>query len=158
MDWRHLVGAARLLAGQTGYLPLGRPRQAMLKRAVSTAYYALFHALCYSNANAIAGSAPGSPPYPLAWSRTYRALEHGPASQRMNRQAGNMSLALQDFASAFITIQGHRHRADYDPEARFRRSDVVNLISRTETAIETLFAASTAERRTLAVVVLMLDR
>lgn len=158
MDWRHLIEAARLLAGQTGYLSPGRPRQVMLKKAVSIAYYALFHALCYSNANAIAGRSPGSPPYPLAWVRTYRALEHGPASQRMNRQAGNMSFALQDFGIVFSAMQAHRHRADYDPESRFLRSDVVNLISRTETAIETLFTVSPAERRTLAAIVLMRDR
>lgn len=157
MDWRHLIEAARLLAGQTGYLLPGRPRQVMLKRAVSTAYYALFHALCYSNANAIAGRA-GSTPYPLAWVRTYRALEHGPASQRMNRQADNVSSALQDFEIVFRAMQGHRQMADYDPEARFLRSEVVNLISRTETAIETLFAVSATERRTLAAIVLMRDR
>ena len=130
----------------------------MLKRAVSTAYYALFHALCYSNANAVAGRAPGSPPYPLAWVRTYRALDHGPASQRMNRYAGNMPFALQDFGIFFNTMQGHRHRADYDPESRFLRSNVVNLVNRAETAIEALFSVSPAERRTLAAIVLMRDR
>ena len=158
MDWRHLIEAARLLAGQTGWPTLGRPRQVMLKRAVSTAYYALFHALCHSNANAIAGRVPGGPPYPLAWVRTYRALEHGPASQRMNRQGSNVSSALQDFRVVFDTMQAHRHRADYDPESRFLRSDVVNLINRTETAIETLSAVSATERRTLAAIVLMRDR
>ena len=83
MNWRHLIDAARLLAGQTGQMaPRGRPRQAMLKRAISTAYYAMFHALCHSNANALIGVSPG-PPYPMAWTRAYRALDHNFARERM---------------------------------------------------------------------------
>ena len=159
MDWRHLIDMAKLLAGQTGVPAQGRPRQAMLKRAVSTAYYALFHALCYSNANVLTGRAAGRPPYPLAWTRTYRAMDHGPASDAMRRQAGNMPVALRgNFMATFRFLQEQRHKADYDPEARFRRSEVVSLISRTETAIQTFFSASDTERRTLAPIVLMRAR
>ena len=157
MNWLHLIDTARLLAGQTGTSLRGRPRQVMLKRAISTAYYALFHALCYSNANTLFGRAAG-PPYPLAWLRAYRAIEHRSASQRMNQQAGNMSAASQNFGAAFLFLQEQRHRADYDPEARFRRSEVVNLISRAETAIQILLTADASERRTLAAIVLLRDR
>ena len=46
--------AARLLAGSSASSSAsGRPRQAMLRRAVSTAYYAMFHALCQSNADTL---------------------------------------------------------------------------------------------------------
>ena len=55
MDWRHLIDAARLLARQGGVTVRGRLRQTMLKRAVSAAYYSMFHALCRSNANALIG-------------------------------------------------------------------------------------------------------
>ena len=158
MDWRHLIDMAKLLAGQTGPPAPGRPRQAMLKRAVSTAYYALFHALCYSNANVLTGRAAGRPPYPLAWTRTYRAMDHGPASDAMRRQAGNMPMEILDFTITFRFLQEQRHKADYDPEARFRRSEVISLINRTETAIQTFFSANAAERRTLAAVVLMRAR
>ena len=54
MNWRHLIDAARILAGDSATRQMrGRPRQAMLKRAVSTVYYAMFHALCLSNANRV---------------------------------------------------------------------------------------------------------
>ena len=130
----------------------------MLKRAVSTAYYALFHALCYSNANVLTGRAAGRPPYPLAWTRTYRAMDHGPASDAMRRQAGNMPVEILDFTITFRFLQEQRYKADYDPEARFRRSEVVSLINRTETAIQTFFSANASERRTLAAIVLMRAR
>lgn len=156
MNWLHLIEAAKLFAGQIGAPTQGRPRQAMLKRAISTAYYALFHALCHSNANTLFGRAAG-PPYRLAWVRRYRAIEHRSASQRMNQQVGNMSVVSRNFGAAFIFLQEQRHRADYDPEARFQRSEVISLISRAETAIQTFLAAA-SERRTLAAIVLLRDR
>ena len=146
------------MAGQVGFLPQGRPRQVMLNRAVSTAYYALFYALCYSNASVLTGRTAGRPPYPLAWTRTYRAMDHGPASDAMRRQAANMPVALRNFIATFRFLQEQRHRADYDPEARFRRSEVVSLINRSETAIQTFFSANDSERRTLAAVVLLRAR
>ena len=48
MDWIELIRASRLLAS-------GQPSQEALRRAVSTAYYAMFHALATSNADLIAG-------------------------------------------------------------------------------------------------------
>ena len=41
MNWRHLIEAARLLAGAIDALP-GRPRQIMLGKAISVAYYAMY--------------------------------------------------------------------------------------------------------------------
>ena len=157
VNWRHLIEAAKLLAGQTGAPAPGRPRQAMLKRAVSTAYGAEFHALCSSNTNILTGISAG-PPYPPEWTRTYRATEQRSASDRMNRDAANTSPALQHFGATFSILQEHRHKADYDPEARFLRSDVVNLIVRAETAIQAFLAVSTAERRALATLVLLRGR
>ena len=43
MDWIELIRVSRLLAA-------GQPSQEALRRAVSTAYYAMFHALTTSNA------------------------------------------------------------------------------------------------------------
>ena len=50
MNWRNLMDSARGLAGQVEPQQPGRPRQEPLKKAVSAAYYAMFHALCRSNA------------------------------------------------------------------------------------------------------------
>ena len=158
MNWLHLIEAANLLAGLTGGpVPRGRPRQAMLKRAISTAYYAMFHALCQTNANALIGVSPG-PPYPMAWTRAYRALDHNFARERMVRHRSRVPAAVQTFALSFSDLQQQRHRADYDPESRFARSEVVNLIGRAETAIQGLLATNVAERRALAAIVLLRDR
>ena len=158
MNWRHLIEAASFLAGLTVQpAPRGRPRQAMLKRAISTAYYAMFHALCQTNANALIGVSPG-PPYPMAWTRAYRALDHNFARERLVRHRSRTPAAIQAFALSFSDLQQQRHRADYDPNARFLRSEVVSLIERAETAIQGVFAATDAERRALATIVLLRDR
>ena len=119
MNWRHLIEAARLLAGAIDALP-GRPRQIMLGKAISVAYYAMFHALCSSNAETLIGASP--PAGGLAWSRTYRALDHGAANNRMTQHIAILPPAIQTFARAFRDLQETRHIADYDPDAKFRRS------------------------------------
>ena len=61
-------------------------------------------------------------------------------------------------ATVFTILQEHRHRADYDPEAAYLRREVTSLIDRAETAIQAFFAASPADRRALATIVLLRDR
>ena len=66
----------------------GRPRQTELRRAVSAAYYALFHTLANSCATTLVGSTRANRDQ-TAWRQTYRSLEHGHAQ----RQCDNRSLA-----------------------------------------------------------------
>ena len=157
MNWMHLIEAAKLLAGATDAAAApGRPRQAMLKRAVSAAYYALFHALCFSNANTLTGTlSPGNRP---AWIRAYRALDHGSAKNRMEQHLADLPAGIQTFAGAFRILQEQRHKADYDPAARFRRSAVIRLIGRAEIAAQAFCEAEVAERRGLATLVLFRNR
>ena len=54
----------------------GRPLESDLRRAVSTAYYALFHGLAECCANELVGRNMRGQ---AAWVRTYRALNHGRA-------------------------------------------------------------------------------
>lgn len=56
MNPRDLIRIARQLASGAVGGNRGRPRQAELRRAVSAAYYAMFHALALSGANTLAGS------------------------------------------------------------------------------------------------------
>ncbi len=70
MNSRDLIETAR---GLTELSPRC-PSQANLRRAVSTAYYAVFHCLADAAANLFVGRSRGS-----AWPRVYRALEHGKA-------------------------------------------------------------------------------
>ena len=70
MNSRDLIETAR---GLTELSPR-RPSQANLRRALSTAYYAVFHCLAATVADALMGKGRSD-----AWHQTYRALEHGSA-------------------------------------------------------------------------------
>ena len=158
MNWRHLFDAARILAGGSGtQRRQGRPRQAMLKRAISTAYYAMFHALCSSNANLIAGQ-PMDPPTREAWTRAYRSLDHGPARSRLAGARTFQGSEVQQFVSAFTLLQQQRQNADYDPHSRYLREQVVTLIDLAESATEGLMATAAVARRPLAAMVLLRER
>lgn len=158
MNWHHLIDTARILAGDSSTRQRrGRPRQAMLKRAISTAYYAMFHALCHSNANVVAGQSTDTQTRD-SWTRTYRSLDHGPARQRMSQATGTMEPAVQRFAAVFAQLQQQRRLADYDPHSIYSRNQVFTLISAAETATEDLLNATPAVRRPLATLVLLRER
>ena len=157
MKWQHLIEMARLLAGQGALVTPGRPRQAMLKKAVSAAYYAMFHALCYSNANVLIGSSARATRLP-GWTRTYRALDHSAAKDRLLLHRSVASPGVQNFGTTFSALQENRHSADYDPNARFSRVYTVSLIDRAEDSIRAFLSTDDPERRELAAAVLMRGR
>ena len=102
----------------------GRPRQVTLKRAVSDAYYAMFHCLAESNANLIVGG-PNSNRSKGAWAQTYRALGHNEARSKCKNQ--NMMQRFPEeinrFADVFLTTQFKREEADYNPDSRLALDD-----------------------------------
>lgn len=132
----------------------GRPRQANLRRAVSTTYYALFHCLAACCADMLVGSA-GSDRSEQAWRQTYRALLHGPARQRCAHD--NIEWfpnEIQDLANVFVNMQTKRHSADYDPEAAFSKPEVIQDIDETENVIRQFPQASRKDRRAFAIYLL----
>ena len=159
MNWEHSIEAARMLAGSNASVPAsGRPRQAMLRRAVSTAYYAMFHALCQSNADALVGPSPSGPDAEL-WLDTYRTLEHRAAKNRLASYiSSRQDPAIRDFARTFGSMQEQRINADYDPIARFVRSQVMTFISRAEAATRAFCNVPAQTRRSLAVHLLVRRR
>lgn len=141
-----LIETSRRLA----QLGRSRPRQADLKRAVSTAYYAVFHALARCAADTLVGSGADA-----AWTQVYRSLEHGTAKNACRgAQAHGFPPDIVSFAGSFVELQEARHRADYDPGARYARPDVLALIAACELAIGKLQSASRADRKAFAVWVL----
>jgi len=80
-----------------------------------------------------------------AWRQTFRALEHGAAKNACMHRAivQQFPKAIEDFANSFVTLQQHRHAADYDPAERFKKSDVEADIDTAEDAIR-LFLAEPA--------------
>ncbi len=157
MDWQHLFDAARSLAGVSGTAAPGRPRQAMLKRAVSTTYYAMFHAICTSNADALIGTSPTGHDLNL-WVQTYRALDHRPAKDRLvsYRQHSPMP-EIRDFANVFGSLQANRLDADYNLRSVFTRFHVVRLIDGAE-AVTSVFVNIPARQRRLLATHLLVGR
>ena len=133
----------------------GRPREANLRRAVSTAYYALFHGLATCCADTIVGG-PGADRSQPAWRQVYRALQHGDARRRCERQAiRRFPNEIQDFANQFVLMQKERHRADYDPEGVFYKDEVVQNIADAEYQLSRFTRVPIKDRRAFAVYVLM---
>jgi len=141
-----LVATARRLAKASR----GKPRQADLKRAISTAYFALFHALARDTADLLVGVGPSRPD--KAWAQAYRALGHGFAKNACGQvRALGFPPAVCACADAFVTLQQARHDADYDPRHRVSRADAMAAIALAEQAIRDLRTAPRKYRLAFAI-------
>lgn len=127
-----------------------RPKQADLKRSVSTAYYALFHALAKNAADTIVGV--GKMRSDGAWTQVYRALDHGFAKNAC-KEIRNLGFPSEIISCAytFVQLQEARHRADYDPNERITRGDAQASIRNAAKAILDLSKADRSTRRAFAV-------
>lgn len=152
-----LIAIARQLAGGSGRR--GRPRQTDLCRAISAAYYAMFHTLAWCAADTLAGATRASRSQP-AWEQTYRALEHGHVrNQCQNRSAmSRFPQDIQRFGDHFVEMQRYRQYADYAPLTDFDRSRVAYLIDRTERTINSFNNLPVRDRRAFAIYVLFRTR
>ena len=109
-----------------------RPSQANLRRAVSTAYYAMFHFLTACAANSLIGRTRDS-----AWHQTYRALEHGKARRTCENQRAMAAFPpeVRKFADTFAALQKARQQADYALDGRYEKGDVCATIDIAEGTI-----------------------
>jgi uncharacterized protein (UPF0332 family) len=150
-----LIATAILLASGSQ----GKPVQAHLRRAVSTAYYALFHKLALCCADLLIGSSGAKRSKP-AWNQVYRSLEHGLAKQACEdkKTMAQFPAEIQDFANMFVAMQIERHDADYDPDKRFFKSAVIFSIAACSVTIDDLATAPIKDRRAFAVWVLFRKR
>jgi hypothetical protein len=113
-----------------------RPRQASLRRAVSSAYYALFHLLVAE------GSRQFSPAQPaLLRARFRRAFIHQNMQDVCRQFAANnpstttapllpdpLQSQLRQVSNAFVELQDARHDADYNLATTFTRFDVLQKV------------------------------
>ena len=133
-----------------------RPTQAGLRRAVSTAYYAMFHTLAASAADLLMGTSR-SP----AWHRVYRALEHGRARSacQRGRSMGEFPADIREFARVFVILQTERQQADYALDAEtYEASDVLEHIGSAERAIDGFARVDVESRRNFVAHVLFRQR
>ena len=151
-----LIATARRLVGQGRK---GQPRQADLKRALSTAYYAMFHAMCRNCADCLVGKSSANRSL-AAWTQAYRASEHGFAK----KQCKNVSVMIkfpseiQNFANKFMELQEKRHRADYNPIHKLSRSEALTEINTAEILIKKLHSSPIKDKKAFAVWTIMKQR
>lgn len=148
-----LLATARRLAKASA----SKPRQADLKRAVSTAYYALFHAMAKNAADMVVGA--GASRAEKAWRQVYRSIDHGFAKNACKEvRALGFPTGIIACADEFVSLQEARHSADYDPTYRLTRAETLTWVSRAEAAIKSLRGCSTKDRKAFAVQVLLKKR
>ena len=80
-------------------------------QAVSTVYYALFHALAECCADEFYNKNMRGQP---GWVRIYRGLNHRRAQEacRTRSEMRSFCVEIRDFASHFVYLQDQRHQAD----------------------------------------------
>jgi uncharacterized protein (UPF0332 family) len=128
---QHLLDQASMLTrAQTG-----RPRGTDLRRAVSAAYYAVFHAIASAAADSVV---PANKRATEEYARVYRSINHGALRKLCERvRAKNFDFEndIREFAAAVADLQEKRHSADYDPLFKTTISDTILTIAAARTAI-----------------------
>lgn len=145
--------ARRLAEGAHGTRP-GRPNPVELQRAVSTIYYALFHALARCVADTLVAKTRAARSQP-AWVQAYRAVNHGNVKTQCNKkqQIELFPSEIQTFARFLVEMQYHRHEADYDPTISFTRVQVIRWVNRADYAIKQFDQVANKDRQAFAVYV-----
>ena len=145
--------ARRLAEGAHGTRP-GRPDPVELQRAVSTIYYALFHALARCVADTLVAKTRTARSQP-AWIQAYRAVNHGNVKTQCNKkqQIELFPPDIQTFARFLVEMQYHRHEADYDPMISFTRAQVIRWVNQAEHEIAKFEQVAQKDRQAFAVYV-----
>jgi|ERR1700722_371512 uncharacterized protein (UPF0332 family) len=100
----------------------GEPKQASLRRAVSTAYYSLFHLLIDEAVSKWAVERQRS-----LLARTFghdRMKKVCDEAVKDVKSGARLPAELNTVAHNFIQLQDHRHTADYDNSRQWARADV----------------------------------
>ena len=136
----------------------GPPRQVDLRRAISSAYYGLFHFAVISVADEFVGiSQRASSRYALV----YRSIDHRtlkdlcsearkprPSAKYVDYFPTNgFGENIEAFAAAVVDLQEKRHRADYNPLPRFRTSDAKFAVGAAQNAVRRFQQASSEHRK-----------
>jgi hypothetical protein len=148
-DPEHLFEQADALAAHP------QARQTDLRRAISAAYYGLFHFALTAAADMVVGTSNRSAP---RYALVYRNVDHSRLRTLCDQLSGKNLQALKSYvpSGGFWTIAGFaevaanlyelRILADYDPSRNFTSNEVMIAISQAREAIK-WFQQGTAEQR-----------
>ena len=104
-----------------------RPRQADLRRAVSTAYYSLFHLRV--------SSAISQWKSPQQRAQIARGFEHSAMKEDSKTQVDPADDHLKIVDKAFAELQQHRHAADYSYVKKWSRTEVQSHVGTSADAL-----------------------
>lgn len=142
-----------------GVSATGRPRQVDARRAISAAYYGLFHHIAGAIADEFVGRTHrSSGRYALA----YRRLEHRtlrdicwdvarpalPQRYAPYLPGNAFDESMRAFARTVMDLQRKRHEADYDPSLTFQKRDAKLALEAARIAVQTFEGAADDPRRT----------
>ena len=152
MNPLELIAIARALVGGVIAGDAVPVSQTALRRAVSCAYYAMFHTLLGSNADVLVGALP-SDRQRWAWRQAYSTVDHRAARNKLSRSGlvNRFPVAISDFGDMFAVAQQARHSADYDPHGVFSATEVTELVDKAEAAILAFNQTPDYIRRELAI-------
>ena len=155
IDWSQLLATGR--ATLIPQPPATQPDPAAVRRAISTAYYAAFHALSANNAEVLVGAASDQLTAD-ARIQIYRGLNHNQARVQLQQNRARLSVDAQVFAKLFADLQDERHSADYNPVATFTAEAATNWLDKTEASITNFLQTSRSERAAIAALTLIRTR
>lgn len=136
------------LAWELASIDSRKPKQAHLRRAISTAYYAVFHFLVDQAARHVVGTHPEKAPLRafLARGVTHQGVKAlcREVTQRrwpsvVTKRLGKDGTpeppgdVLKRLCAAFLALQEERHRADYDLVARYTRANTLIDVQKAST-------------------------
>jgi hypothetical protein len=127
------------------------------RRAVSTAYYAVFHTLAELCADELIGAESGG--RSNEYIRIYRSLDHGALKTAFGAAPLNGVTALQSIGNRVVRLQSERIRSDYLPQqALYATEQSIDLVKSAKVALLSIAELSRGDRRTLAVHLLLKNR
>lgn len=118
-----------------------KPKQANLRRAVSSAYYGLFHFLIEEAVQQIIGSTNNVKPLRLFAARAFSHTAMRDACLEFSKSTPKPILknhwawieqpdapSLASVARTFVQLQQDRHRADYDLATPFTKAEAIAIV------------------------------
>lgn len=137
----------------------GKPKQANLRRAVSAAYYALFHFLVDQSCRMMIGTQQSQGLYRQVLGRAFAHADMKLACTSFAGGTLKQSVSkglpmgfvvppeIRRIASVFVYLQAKRHDADYDLTERFSRSGALLDIGNAELVIKQLGGMATSDEK-----------
>ena len=115
MDPADLIETAIALAGGRRPPGRGQPGQTDLRRALSTIYYAAFHALANNNADSFTWTTTPARRDP-AWALGYRAIDRRTAGERRQpERVARFPREIKEMSDLFIRLRTGRNQAGCAP-------------------------------------------